>query len=132
VTYLLDTHTWIWWHVKPSSLSKKVIKIIQDSTCYEELLLSAISPWEFCKLIEKGRLGISCDTQEWLGQALHMPKLRIVPLTPKIAYHSTVLPKPFHNDPADQIIVASAREEGATVLTKDEKIRSYKSVKSLW
>jgi len=61
-----------------------------------------------------------------------MPKLRIVPLTPKIAYHSTVLPKPFHNDPADQIIVASAREEGATVLTKDEKIRSYKSVKSLW
>jgi PIN domain nuclease of toxin-antitoxin system len=61
-----------------------------------------------------------------------MPKLRVIPLTTHIAYNSTVLPKPSHNDPADQIIVASAREEKAILLTKDEKIRSYKGVKSLW
>ena len=77
--YLLDTHTWIWWHVNPDALSKKVKTLIGDSTRYEELLLSAISPWEFCKLIEKGRLGISCDTEEWLESALNMPKLRVVP-----------------------------------------------------
>jgi len=130
--FLLDTHIWIWWHANPDALSKKVKRLIEDPTCYEELLLSAISPWEFCKLIEKGRLGISCDTEEWLGSALNMPKLRVVPLTAHIAYRSTVLPKPFHNDPADQIIVASAREEKAILLTKDERIRSYKGVKSLW
>jgi len=51
-----------------------------------------------------------------------MPTLRFVHLTPVIAYQSTVLPTPFHADPADQIIVATAREERATILTKDNRI----------
>jgi PIN domain nuclease of toxin-antitoxin system len=96
------------------------------------LLLSAISPWEFSKLLEKGRIGISCDPESWMDMALDMPKLRLVPLSPSLAYRSTVLPKPFHGDPADQIIVATAREENATILTKDENIRGYKHVRSLW
>ena len=121
--YLLDTHIWIWWHANPDALSRKVIELIEDPEGYDELLLSAISPWEFCKLIEKGRFGISCDTEEWLACALNMPKLRVVPLTTRIAYRSTILPKPFHSDPADQIIVASAREENAILLTKDKRIR---------
>lgn len=49
-----------------------------------------------------------------------------------IAYRSTVLPRPFYNDPADPIIVATARDEKATVLTRDERILSYKNVRSLW
>lgn len=83
-------------------------------------------------LIEKGRLGISCDPEIWIGRALDMPKLRIVPLTPVLAYRSTALPKPFPGDPADQMIVATAREENATILTKDKRIRGYKHVRSLW
>ena len=130
--YLLDTHVWIWWHTHPKALSKKVRTLIADTTQYDELLLSAISPWEFCKLIEKGRLGISCATEDWINSALEMPKIRIIPLSPRIAYASTVLPQPFHSDPADQIIVASAREEKAAILTRDEKIRSYKGAKSFW
>lgn len=61
-----------------------------------------------------------------------MPKLRLVPLTPTIAYRSTSLPQPFHHDLADQIIVATAREENATVLTKDELIENYSHVRTLW
>jgi PIN domain nuclease of toxin-antitoxin system len=61
-----------------------------------------------------------------------MPKLRVIPLYPILAFRSTVLPQPFHDDPADQIIVASAREENATILTKDQKILMYKHVKSIW
>ena len=61
-----------------------------------------------------------------------MPKLRLVPLSPVLSYRSTVLPRPFHNDLADQIIVATAREGNATILTKDEKILAYKNVRSLW
>jgi PIN domain nuclease of toxin-antitoxin system len=98
----------------------------------DELLLSAISPWEFSKLIEKGRLGISCDPEEWIEQALRMPRLRLAPLSPRIAYRSTVLPPPFHKDPADQIIVATAREEDATILTKDHRILAYPHVRSIW
>ena len=130
--YLLDTHTWIWWHMNTQKLSQKVKKLIRDTSKYDELLLSAISPWEFSKLLEKKRLGISCDPEDWINRALDMPKLRLVPLSPVLAYHSTVLPQPFHNDPADQIIVASARSENASILTKDERILIYKHVRSLW
>jgi PIN domain nuclease of toxin-antitoxin system len=130
--YLLDTHTWIWWHMNPRKLSQKVKKLIGDSSRYDEMLLSAISPWEFSKLIEKKRLGISCDPEDWIEKALDMPKLRLVPLTPVLAYRSTALPQPFHSDPADQIIVATAREENAAILTKDERILTYKNVRSLW
>lgn len=130
--YLLDTHTWIWWHMHPQNLSRKVKILIGNASRYEELLLSAISPWEFSKLLEKGRIGISCDPEGWINAALDLPKLRLVHISPILAYRSTILPQPFHNDPADQIIVATAREENATVLTKDKNILEYKHVKSLW
>jgi PIN domain nuclease of toxin-antitoxin system len=130
--YLLDTHTWVWWNMNPEKLSEKVKMLIQDTDGYDELLLSAISPWEFSKLLEKKRLGISCDPEDWINSALDMPKLRVVHLYPVLAYRSTVLPQPFHDDPADQVIVATAREENATILTKDRKILTYDHVQSLW
>ena len=130
--YLLDTHTWIWWNMRPQNLSGKVAELIEDEEGYDELLLSAISPWEFSKLLEKDKIGISCNPEEWISTALEMPKLRVVHLTPMIAYHSTVLPKPFHDDPADQIIVATAREEKAKILTRDKRILNYQYVQSLW
>ena len=130
--YLLDTHTWVWWNVNPDNLSDEVKKIIGGADKNHELLLSAISPWEFTKLLEKGRIGISCDPEEWLKVALDMPYLKLAALSPLIAYKSTVLPKPFHDDPADQIIVATAREENATILTKDDRILNYDKVRALW
>ena len=130
--FVLDTHTWIWWHMNPNRLSTKVRMLLSTPGRYEALLLSAISPWEFSKLIEKGRIGISCNPEEWIAEALVMTKLRLVPLTPAIAYRSTSLPQPFHDDPGDQIIVATAREENATILTKDKLIQAYSHVRTLW
>jgi len=132
IKYLLDTHSWIWWNMRPQNLSRKVTKLIENEDRYDELLLSAISIWEFSKLLEKGRLGISYNPEEWISIALEMPKLRFVHLTPMIAYRSTILPQPFHDDLADQIIVATAREENATILTKDKRILNYQYVQSLW
>ena len=130
--YLLDTHTWIWWNAEPDRLSKEVIQVIQDSDGYDELLLSAISVWEFCKLLEKEKIGISCAAEDWIKEALDIPKLRLVQLTPRISYQSTVLPGTFHQDPADQIIVATAREENGVILTKDRLISQYPHVKTTW
>ncbi len=129
---LLDTHAWIWWHMNPDKLSDVAYNMIRETNDYEELLVSAISPWEFCKLIKKGRLSISCNPEVWLERALKMPKLRLIPLTPAIAYQSTLLPPPFHDDPADQIIVATAREENATIVTKDRRLLDYPHVKTVW
>lgn len=130
--YVLDTHVWIWWNMRPGNLSRKVYSLLGMSENYEELLLSAISLWEFCKLIEKQRLSISCDPENWIYEALNMPKLRLVPLSPRLAYRSTVLPQPFHHDPADQIIVATAREENAILISKDVLIEEYPHVRTLW
>ena len=130
--YLLDTHTWIWWHMHPKKLSPKVRSLLSKPDRYEELLLSAISPWEFSKLLEKERIGISCNPEEWIAEALDMQKLRLVPLSPTIAYRSTSLPQPFHGDSADQIIVATAREENATILTKDKLIQDFQQVRTRW
>jgi PIN domain nuclease of toxin-antitoxin system len=116
----------------PKQLSRRVRSILLHPDQYEELLLSAISPWEFSKLLEKKRIGISCDPEEWIREALEMPKLRLVPLTPTLSYRSTTLPPPFHEDPADQIIVATAREENATIMTKDQLIQKYTHVRTVW
>ena len=130
--FLLDTHVWIWWHSNPEILSFKVLSAISENTKYEEILLSAISIWEFCKLIEKKKIEISSNPENWINNSLSMPKLRLVPLTPTISYHSTTLPQPFHNDPADQIIVATAREENAIIITKDKLIHNYQHVRTFW
>jgi PIN domain nuclease of toxin-antitoxin system len=132
VKYLLDTHVWVWWNMHPEKLSRKVKGLIAASQKYEEVLLSAISVWEFCKLLEKGRMGISCDPRDWLETALAMPKLRLVPLSPVIAYRSTVLPQLASADPADQIIVATGQEENAIIITKDKLIRQSAGVRTIW
>lgn len=132
IKYLMDTHTWVWWNISPEKLSSHALSIIENNDKYDEILLSSISIWEFCKLLEKKRIIISCKTEEWLKEALTMPKLRVIQLTPAISLHSTALPKPFHEDPADQIIAASAREENATIITKDKLISDYPHIKSVW
>ncbi|MGZ3688395.1 MAG: type II toxin-antitoxin system VapC family toxin [Bdellovibrionota bacterium] len=129
--YLLDTHAWIWWNSNPGALSPQVLKLIQGQK-YDELLLSAISIWEFSKLLEKKRLRLSLDGRDWIKVALDIPGLRVVDLSPDVSWQSTQLPSPFHDDPADQIIVATARIEKATILTKDQLIRNYPHVRSTW
>lgn len=118
--------------MRPEKLSARVRNLISQTAKYEELLLSAISVWEFCKLLQKKKLTISIDPEDWIRVALEMPKLRLVSLSPSIACRSTTLPQPFHEDPADQIIVATTLEENAAIITSDERLLSYKSVPSLW
>ncbi len=130
--YLLDTHTWIWWNSNPSNLSNKVKELIEDLKNYEELLLSVISIWEFSKLLEKGRLKISVNGYTWIEQALILPKLKVCELTPQTAFNSTTLPQPIHDDPADQILIATARIENAVIITKDQLIQNYPHVKTIW
>jgi PIN domain nuclease of toxin-antitoxin system len=113
-------------------LSNRVQRLLKDPVQYDELLLSAISVWEFCKLWELKKISIANDTQRWIEAALDASGLRMVPLTIPIAIEATTLPKPFHSDPADQIIVATARVEGATLITKDAKIGRYRHVNTYW
>lgn len=132
MNYVLDTHVWIWWNMRPEALSSKVKAILDDVSGGCRLFLSVLSVWEFSKLLEKGRLKISCPGDAWIQEALKMPMLELVPLSPAIAYQSTILPKPVHDDPADQIIMATARDLGALLVTKDELMHGYPYIKTFW
>lgn len=130
--YLLDTNVWIWCHNALDRLSPLVRKLVESPKVDDELLLSVISPWEVFKLVEKRRLTLSTDALEWVETALQRAPLRLVELSSRISYQSTILPDSLNGDPADQIIVATARIEQAVILTKDRQILNYPHVQSMW
>lgn len=128
---VLDTHAWVWWtHGEGEKLSPRQMKIIQANEA-DVIGVSAISCWEIAKLAELGRLEFDVSLDEWFEQALAYPGIRILELTPQIALESTRLPGDFHRDPADQIIVATARIYGCALITADEKFLEYSHVKTV-
>jgi len=90
--------------------------------------VAAISCWEVSKLSQLGRLQWTCDLRTWMAQALAYPGVRLLDLSPQIAVESTQLPGTFHRDPADQIIVATARIHQCALVTLDSRIRNYPHV----
>jgi PIN domain nuclease of toxin-antitoxin system len=96
------------------------------------LLVSAISCWEVAMLVNRGRLALSLDVERWLALLASHPAVRLLALDAAVAVAATRLPEPFHADPADRFLVAQARELGIPLLSADNKIRSYASVRSLW
>ena len=125
---VLDTHIWVWWVHGDSSLSASTSALV-DSSEQTGIAVSAISCWEVAKLVERGRLTLPCPVSDWLQQALSYPGVRLIELSPRICVESTQLPGEFHRDPADQIIVATARVLGAPLVTVDGKILEYPHVK---
>ncbi len=123
---LLDTHCWLWiQHGGENELSRESIRAIEDAARRGALLLSAMSIWELAMLVSKGRVTLQTPLLDWVREALRTPGLSLVPLTPEIAVESTRLPGNFHGDPADRIIVASARETASTIVTRDRLILAY-------
>jgi PIN domain nuclease of toxin-antitoxin system len=113
---LLDTHIWVWW-VNGSPQLTTAQRGHLEANEASGLGVTAISCWEVAKLVESKRLELRLPVGEWIAQALAYPGVRLLYLTPRIAVESTQLPGSFHRDPADQIIVATARIRGCALLT---------------
>ena len=127
---LLDTHAWVWWAAEtPRRLSARARRAIADSPAVG---VSAISTWEVAMLVAKGRLELDRDVLVWIRQALALPRVTLVPLTPEIAVRSTRLGDGFPGDPADRFLVATARERGAAFVTRDEALRRAEGVRRIW
>jgi PIN domain nuclease of toxin-antitoxin system len=129
---LVDTHAWVWWVTEDRRLSVAARRAMERSQGRGELLLSLISVWEVAKKVEKAQLVLDRPVDQWLELAVARPGLHLVELTRPILVESCKLPSPFHGDPADQIIVATARDRDAVIITKDEKIRRYTHVRTVW
>ena len=126
---LMDTHVWIWLSLeKNKSLSAKSKKAMSSS---DHKWISAISCWELAKLIEKKRISFSIPALAWIRRSLNEFNLRIADLSPEIAVESTVL-RGLNRDPADQIIVATARILGIPLVTADKQILEFPEVDTIW
>ena len=129
---LLDTHAWVWWVTEDRRLSRPARRAVDNAQASDTLWLSLISVWEVAKKVEKGHLALDRPLDDWLDLATNRSGLHMAELTRPILAESCRLPPPFHGDPADQIIVATARDRDATVVTKDRLIREYIQVRSIW
>ncbi len=98
----------------------------------DTLWLSLISVWEVAKKTGTRQLVLDRPLDDWFDLATTRPGLHLAELTRHILSESCRLPPPFHGDPVDQIIVATARDRDAVIVTKDRQIRDYVPVRSIW
>jgi PIN domain nuclease of toxin-antitoxin system len=123
---LIDTHCWIWSQFGYDyEFSASGLSTFKQAAADGILLLSVISVWEVALLESKQRLHLHMDCLEWVRRALDMPGMSLVPITPEIAVESTRLPGNMHADPADRILVATARNLGARLMTRDQALLDY-------
>lgn len=129
---VLDTHAWIWWVGQSPELPTKVRRLLDRSKKRDRIHVSSISTWEVAMLVARERLVLRTPVEDWLAQSEALPFLHFVPVDNRIALRSVRLPEPFHKDPADRIIVATALQLGARLVTRDEKLRRYAPVETVW
>ena len=126
---LLDTHILIWWRLDSGRLGRSRVRRLQDlESRHKPVAISAITLWEIAMLSVRGRIVIAEPAAVWLEEIEGHPLIEVLPLTSRIAAESVRLSPDFHNDPADQIIVATARIHGIPLMTADDRIRTWGKV----
>lgn len=119
---LLDTHVLLWWLDDPGRLSPAQREVVLSADAEAPLLVSDISLWEVATLHSLGRIRLVTPLREWLDKAVAPPLVQRQGISSAVAAEVATLPDWFHRDPADRILVATARILGATLLTKDQRI----------
>jgi len=126
---LLDTHIWIWWVLGVPRLGTRAAWLEAQPT--DALGRSVISIWEVAKLVQKGRLILPFDVRTWVDKALDETAVQVLALSKVAVIDANALPGEFHADPADQLIVATARDLDCELMTDDARILSYQHVKAV-
>lgn len=118
---LLDTHVWIWYINGSDELTKSTKKTITAALHNNQAYIAAISLWEIGMLEKKQRIILEMPALEWINKSIAITRINVVPITPEIAIESSQLPGKL----ADRLIVATARIEGLTLITRDKQILAY-------
>lgn len=126
---LLDTHAWLWWVANASELPARMRTVINEGA--EFVAVASISCLEIAWLAKKGRIALPVPVEEFFDRAIEQAGLQLLPLTPKIAARSAALPD-IHKDPIDRVLVATAIELNASLVTRDTVIPSYPGVRVRW
>ena len=120
---LLDTHVWVWWMLGDSRLSARERKALDDLPSGGRPALCDISLWEVALLVQLGRLRLDDALEDWLRIAASPATVELLPITPGVVAEMNRLPATFHQDPADRLIVGTARAAGLPLATHDSRIR---------
>lgn len=131
MSVLLDTHVWVWWLTPGSPLTPKERAALDAAAERRETFLSAISLWEAQVLHAKRRLVLSVPFADWIVRAADERIVRVLPMDLAVVLELDRLPASFHGDPADRMIVATARSLRLTLATRDRGIRLSRAV-TLW
>ena len=128
MTLLLDTHVWLWAVEAPDKLGRRTKALLQKSG--NDRLVSAISALEIARLCLDERMIFSVNAKTWIADSARDLRLQHVDVGYAIAVEAYSLPGPFHRDPVDRVLVATARAHQATLLTADERILRYRHART--
>ncbi|ALG72208.1 twitching motility protein PilT [Azospirillum thiophilum] len=121
---LLDTHAILWLdagiEIIPAARER-----IEEERMAGGVLVSTISAWEIGTLVRKGRIRLDLDPSAWMQRFLAGAGLRSVPLSVAAALGASSLPEPLHGDPADRMLIATARELAIPLMTRDRLIHDF-------
>ena len=126
---VLDTHAWIWWSAGSHRLSARARSAIEQA---DALGVCAISCWETAMLVARGRLQLDREALVFVRQALALPRVELLPLTPEAAVAAASFAAEFPGDPADRMIASTALEAGAPVVSKDARLKGLRGLKTIW
>lgn len=127
---ILDTHIWVWWNQNDPKLASTHKQAI-DHNRNNGIGICTITLIEIARLVQQGRIILPLPIHEWFSIALALEGVMLITITPSIAIDAVNLPGDFHKDPADRLIVATARTLDCPLITADRQILSYPYVKQV-
>lgn len=124
---LLDTCAVIW--LARGELDPATVDLLVHAGSADGVFVSPVSAWEIGMLANPRGTRIksefSPDPVRWFAQVMSQPMIREAPLTAEAAINAAYLPEPIHGDPADRLLIATARELNAAIATRDRNILAY-------
>ena len=129
---LLDTHVLLWLAKDPAKLSKPATLALRKASKSAGLSIASITLWEIALLITRGRIRAQGTVQGFLQQLVEASRVRVREITPEVAALAMQFPDDFPADPGDRLIAATARADGATLVTADQRIQQSPLVATLW
>ncbi|MBI4207684.1 MAG: type II toxin-antitoxin system VapC family toxin [Betaproteobacteria bacterium] len=129
---VLDTHALVWWVTDARDLSARARRVIQTAVRRGPAVASAISIFEIATAVRRERLKLQVSLDQWLRDLRILPDLRLEPVTADIAQLAGTLEPALPGDPADRIIVATAIELKAKLVTADTRLQQSARVQTVW
>ena len=126
---LLDTHVWIWSQRSPEKLGPLTVQALTSEV--NRIRIASVSVLEAARLGAAGRIRFSAELSRWVRDSFDELAAESVPMTNDIAIEAYQLPEPFNKDPADRILVATARVSDCVLVTADERILQCGAVRTL-